>query len=124
MHNLDHNFKVIAVTETWNGVHKKHLFTSKILSGYHQYEGMTGETLKSGCGFFIANALSYFVRRDISKLFYSVSSESQAMWIEIINKKGPNFVIGSVYRHLRKNNKEFFIYQKFSRNSKGKRKLS
>ena len=110
LHNLDHNFKVIAVTETWNSVHKKHLFASKILLGYHQYEGMTGETLKSGCGFFIANDLSYFVRRDISKSFYSVSSEFQALWIEIINKKGPNFVIGSVYRHPRKNSKELFDY--------------
>ena len=71
---------------------------------------MTGETLKSGCGFFIANDLSYFVRRDISKSFYSISSEFQALCIEIINKKGPNFVIGSVYRHPRKNNKEFFDY--------------
>ena len=110
LHNLDHNFKVIAVTETWNSVHKKQLFASKILLGYHQYEGMTGETLKSGSGCFIANDWSYFVRRDISKLFYSVSSEFQALWIEIINKKGPNFVIGSVYRHPRKNNKEFFDY--------------
>ena len=110
LHNLDHNFKVIAVTETWNSVHKKHLFASKILFSYHQYEGMTGETLKSGCGFFIANDLSYFVRRYISNSFYSVSSEFQALWIEIINKKGPNFVIGSVYRHPRKNNKEFFDY--------------
>ena len=31
LHSLDHNFKVIAVTETWNSVHKKHLFASKIL---------------------------------------------------------------------------------------------
>ena len=110
MHNLDHNFKVIAVTETWNSVHKKHLFAFKIMLGYHQYEGMTGETLKSGCGFFIANDLSYFVRRDISKSFHSVSSEFQALWIEIIKKKGPNFVIGSVYRHPRRNDKEFFDY--------------
>ena len=90
-HTLDHNFKVIAVTETWNVVHKEHLFASKILLGYHQYEGMTRETLKSGCGFFIANDLSYFIRRDISKSFYSVSSEFQALWIEIINKKDQTF---------------------------------
>ena len=71
---------------------------------------MTGEILKSGCGFFIANDLSYFVRRDLRKSFYSVSSEFQALWIEIINKKGPNFLIGSVYRHPRRNGKEFFDY--------------
>ena len=97
LHTLDHNFKVIVVTETWDSVHKEHLFASKILLGYHQYEGMTGKALKIGCDFFIANDLSYFVRRNISKSFYSVSSEFQALWIEIINKKGPNFVIYTKY---------------------------
>ena len=58
---------VIAVTETWNSVHKEHLFATQILLVCHQYDEMTGETLRSGCGFFIANDLPYFVRRDISK---------------------------------------------------------
>ena len=125
LHNLDHYFKVIAVTETWNSVHKKHLFAPKILLGYHQYEGMTGKTLKSGCGFFIANDLSYFVRRDISKSFYSVSSEFQALWIEIINKKGPTLLLALYIDILEKMTKNsLIIYQKFSLNCKGKRKLS
>ena len=54
---LDYRFDIISCTETWNPDEKKHLFIPGILDGYHKYEGITGNSLKGGCGFYIKNTI-------------------------------------------------------------------
>ena len=41
-----------------------------------------------------------------------VPREFGAKWIEVINKKGTNFIIASIYRHPSKNDSEFDNYMK------------
>ena len=56
---LDFCFDIIACTETWNPEDKKHLFTPGILERYHKYEGVTGSSMKGGCGMYIKESVSY-----------------------------------------------------------------
>ena len=56
--NLDFQFDVLAVTETWYTKDNFH-FTPGIIEGYHRYEGNTGSSVKEGCGFFIKDTLVY-----------------------------------------------------------------
>ena len=51
--NLDYHFNIIALTETWNPNEKMHNFNPGNLEGYQSYEGLSGSSLKSGCGFYI-----------------------------------------------------------------------
>ena len=37
LHDLDHKFDIIALSETWNPENKKHMFSPKDLDGYYSY---------------------------------------------------------------------------------------
>ena len=53
LNNLgDHQFDVIALSETWNP-ESKITFMPGILNGYHEYKGTPGQTIKGGCGLYI-----------------------------------------------------------------------
>ena len=62
---LDYYFDIIAVTETWNSEKNKDKFIPKKLEGYETYNGLTGTTLKSGCGLYIRSGLTYVNRKDL-----------------------------------------------------------
>ena len=47
--NLEHQFDVIALTETWHMKNNVN-FTPCILSGYQKYEVLAGLSKKGGCG--------------------------------------------------------------------------
>ena len=51
--NLNYDFDVIAVSETWNPAHKTNNFRSGILNGYHPYLGQTSYSIKGGCGIYL-----------------------------------------------------------------------
>ena len=106
--DLDFKFDIIALTETWNSNEKKHLFQAGNLAGYQQYLGITGTTIKSGCGFYISNQLKYIPRKDLDITFYNDQNEFQCKWIEIINNKKSNTVIGVFYRHPKKTSDNTF----------------
>ena len=63
--DLDYPIDVIAVSETWNSEKNKHGFIPKVLPGYEPYIGLTGKTLKSGCGLYIRSGLTYVQRKDL-----------------------------------------------------------
>jgi hypothetical protein len=107
--NLDHEFDVIALTETWNSNEKSHLFKPGLLEGYQPYDGLSGTTRKSGCGFYIRNGIKYISRKDISLSYYDDDNEYQIKWIEIVIKNKPNIITGVCYRHPRKNKNDTFI---------------
>ena len=84
---VDLKFDVIALTETWNSEDKKHLFMPPTIEGYLPYEGITGSTMKGGCGFYIRNTIDYIPRKDLDHKFYKMGSEFECKWIEIIKHK-------------------------------------
>ena len=114
---LNFKFDIISVTETWDPKHSHHTFEPNILLGYQQYIGQTGQTMKSGCGFFISDDISFIPRKDLDKQFYNQYSEFECKWIEIINLNKPNSIIASIYRHPRKNDGPFLDYLKTTLNS-------
>ena len=68
--------------------------------------------MKSGCGFYIAQNVSYQPRTDLDSQYNDEFNEFQAKWIEIINRKGKNTIVGVIYRHPRKSDRGFQIYLK------------
>ena len=64
--NLDYQFTVIALTETWNCHNKKYTFNPGCLHGYQSFDGLCGTTLKSGCGFYIKNNIKYILMVQMS----------------------------------------------------------
>ena len=109
--DLDYNFDIIALTETWNPENKKESFIPGILNSYHKYEGITGSNMKGGCGFYIKDNICYVPRTDLDIRFKDESiCEYEAKWIEIISRKGHNIIIGVNYRHPRKNETKYIDY--------------
>ena len=53
LNNLEYEFDIIGLTETWHTEGNQN-FISGLLTGYQNYEGISGSTLK-GCGFYIKN---------------------------------------------------------------------
>ena len=100
--DLEFKFDIVAVTETWNSEDKKHSFVAPIMKGYSPYVGLTGSSLKGGCGVYINSDLSYNPRKDLDVKIHTNECEMEAFWIEIIFDKQPNRLIGVVYRHPKK----------------------
>ena len=92
------------MTETWNCTTNNHLFTPVRLENYKEYEGQTGSTLKGGCGLYIKNELDYIPRNDLDIKTKNGNSEFEMKWIEIIEEKDKNKILGIIYRHP--NNKD------------------
>ena len=96
LYEMNFKFDIIALMETWNSETRKHLFNPGLLLGYHQYEGLTGNSMKSGCGFYISQNVPYKPRTDIDSQYNDEFSEFQAKWVEIINNKGKNTIVGTI----------------------------
>ena len=117
MHNFDNleicindlqcDFDVIALSETWNPKSKKN-FRPGILSQYQEYKGTKGNSLKSGCGMYIKNGVKFLERNDLCLSFYDDNNEFQSFWIEIVNTNAANIIIGVYYRHPKKNSDDTF----------------
>ena len=97
--DLEFIFDVISITETWNPEHKTLSFSPKILDDYKSYLGTTGTTTNDGCGFYINEDLNYIERKDLNFKFKESDEECESIWIELINLKKPNRLIGTIYRH-------------------------
>ena len=81
------------------------------LEGYQNYCGMKGKTLKSGCGCYIRNEIKYKIRNDLNISFVDEGNEFQRFWVEIINEKNPNIIVGVHYRHPKRNSNNSFLDQ-------------
>ena len=106
--DLEFSFSVIAVSETWTPESKKNQ-EKPHLEGYQPYRGIKGKTLKSGCGFYIRNDVKYKVRSDLNISYCDEDNEFQGYWIEILNDKKPNIIIGVYYRHPKKTSNNIFL---------------
>ena len=100
--NLGYLFDVIAVTETWNPDNKSDKFIPKRLNGYEKYTGIGGSSLKSGCGLYIRTGIKFIERKKLDIKYQDDLNEFQCKFIEIINDKGANMILGITYRHPKK----------------------
>ena len=107
----DHEIKfdIVALSETWTPESKSKIFQPNCMKGYHEYVGCNGSSLKSGCGFYINNTLKYLDRKDLDVKYCDDTNEFQGKWIEIINNKSINTVVGVYYRHPKKKSDHTFI---------------
>merc|ERR1712074_355972 len=94
--DLSWNFNVIALSETWNDEKNISNFTSPIIDGYHPYLGITGSSLKGGCGLYVSDVLSPIPRTDLHFKIEDKNSQCESYWIELNTESGPESV---VYRH-------------------------
>ena len=108
--NLDHRFGVIALTETWHSAKNNEAIKNLVIDGYQPYHGTPGSTQKGGCGFFVANSLKFKPRTDFDAKVVNTNSEFEASWIEIVNEKQKNVLLGCIYRHPRNTDDDFIIY--------------
>ena len=97
--DLAWNFDVIALTETWNDEKNKANFSPKSLPGFHPYSGITGSSLKGGCGFYIKNDITTIPRNDLEFKITKSDEQTESHWIEIVSERGPNTLVGVLYRH-------------------------
>ena len=109
--NLEFNFYVITVSETWTSCPRENI-KSRIIDGYQTYHRTKGHTLKRGCGFFIKNGLKFHQWTDLDLRTIDENNEFQPCWIEIINNPNCNILIGCYYRHSRKFSNEVFLEKK------------
>ena len=100
--DLGHDFDVIAVTETWNPEKSKDKFIPKRLDGYEKYIGMSGKSLKSGCGLYVRVGVKFVERKKLDFKHCDDINEFQTKFIEIINERGANVILGITYRHPKK----------------------
>ena len=107
LHDLDYSFDVIALSETWNPEKSKDSFRAKRLEGYLEYHGVTGSSMKGGCGFYVKENFTPVPRTDLEFKISETGVESENCWIELVNNSGPNVLVGVFYRHPSRNNSLF-----------------
>ena len=103
INNLEHNFDVLAVSETWIPKDKQFSPKFKHITGYQKFHGTEGHILQSGCGFYIKEGIRFTPRTDLGISFADDKNEYQSCWIKILLDKQPNILIGTFYRHPKNN---------------------
>ena len=103
-------FDVISLTETWNDNVNDAEFLPDSIEGYNDYLGTPGTTKNSRCGFYIREGIDYTRRQNLDYHYHDHKHEFEATWIEIINGKGKNYLVASIYRHPSKDDTPFIKY--------------
>ena len=93
--HLDYKFDVVAISETWE-TEGNASFTAGNVPGYQKVEGTKCSSKKGGCGFYIKNSIPYIQRKEFNTTHKSKFSEFETNWIEVINSKNQNIIIGVV----------------------------
>ena len=97
--DLSWNFDIIALSETRNDEKNKANFSPTKIPGYHPYTGMTGSSQNGGCGFYIKSNITLIPRVDLEFKITTTDAQTESHWVEIISEKGPNTLVGVIYRH-------------------------
>ena len=92
--NKNKNFDIIAVSET--RISKKTSLTCNINLNNYSFETNPTESTAGGTMLYVSNRLSYIPRTDLN--MYK-KNELGSTFIEIINSKKSNIVVGCVYKH-------------------------
>ena len=125
LNNLDHKFDIIALSETWHIKDNDERIKKLKMNGFHNYVGQIGNNLKGGCGFFVADHLSFNTRMDLNKSYQDSDCEFEACWIEVENKSKANLIFGVLCNHPRKNTSAFLDYLQsiFGKMNKGNKQI-
>ena len=99
------NFDVIAISET--RITKNKAQINHIDLTNYSYEHCPTESSAGGSLLYIRNNLSYKTRNDLN--IYK-SAELESTFIEIINHKNSNIIVGCIYRHPAMDLNEFNDY--------------
>ena len=108
--DLDLDFDVLALTETWHSKSNDSRFKNLNIPGFHPYFGLQGSSKNGGCGFFIKDSLNFHNRNYLNKSFMSEKCEFESQWVEIVNAKGANVLSGVIYNHPRRDPSQFLDY--------------
>ena len=67
--NLEHNFSVVALSETWTS---KQVTNKRLpeLRNYQHFYATQGTTTISGCGFYIKKGLKFKLRGDLDLAYH------------------------------------------------------
>ena len=101
LHALDFKFDIIAISESKL---KNNPQIDISLPEYHPPHCKFTEAEKGGTILYISKALVYKPRKDLE--IYA-SKELESSFIEIINKKSSNDIVGVIYRHPKMDTNEF-----------------
>ena len=102
LQTLKHNFDVIAISET--KLQKNSQTTIDINIPNYQIEHTPTEAGKGGTLLYISDNLNYKPRKDLA--IYE-SKRLESTFIEIINTKGKNSIVGCIYKHHNITQNEF-----------------
>ena len=105
--SLGHAFDIIALSEIWVQKNDKVKEIGN-LEGYQNFLYTPGNSLKGGCGFFVKNGFKVLERKDLDISFTDDTNEYATKWIEIVNEKDKNIIVGVCYRHPRKTSNDSF----------------
>lgn len=105
--DLSWSFDVLALSETWNDEKTQNSFSPAPIPGYLLYDGTTGSSLKGGCGFYVKSNITTIPRKDLEFEITDYDAQTENFWIEIVNEKGSNTVVGVFYRHPSNKHDEF-----------------
>ena len=94
LHEINIKFSVVGISESKLRANLNPL-SNTTLKNYN-IEHTTTESEKSGTLLYISSELNYKVRSDL-KMYKT--KELESIFIEIINKKGKNQIIGCIYKH-------------------------
>ena len=65
--------------------------------------------MKSGCGFYVREDIKYKPQNDLNLTLRDEYTEFRCCWIDILNEKNPNILLGVYYRHPIKNSADIFV---------------
>ena len=92
---LNSDFDVIGISE--HKIKKDTTPSNNIdIPGYEEFEFEPTGTTHGGAGFYIKKGLNYNIRDELK---LNISSQVEAMFVEIILEDRKNLVVGCVYRH-------------------------
>lgn len=92
---LDTSFDFICLTESKIRVDQL-LKVDINIDGYQHPIGMPTESSKGGVLMYIKKGINFFQRNDLA--VYK-SKELESIFVEVLNPKGANTIIGTIYRH-------------------------
>ena len=69
------------------------------MESYHDYHGVKGNSLKSGCKIYFKEEINLNSCKDLEITYFDEDNEFRCGWIEFLNEKRSSIFAGLYYRH-------------------------
>ena len=86
INNLEYNFSVIALSETWTSKEETNTPFPE-LTNYQPFYATQGTTIKSDCEINVKKGLKFKSRKDPHLTHHDDENEFHSCWIKILNEK-------------------------------------